>query len=73
MRTVRLRRAACGNTVLSPIQIGTDSDWVSVAAGDFHSMATKADGTVWIWGRNDSGQIGDWTTVDKDVPDTDRP
>ena len=60
---------ACGTSnVLSPVQIGTDNTWVSVSAGDFHSSGMKADGTVWTWGRNDSGQIGDWTTVAKNVP-----
>src|SRR5260370_26775901 len=35
-----------------------DSDWVRIAAGDNHSLAIKADGTLWAWGRNDFGQLG---------------
>ncbi|OAI43376.1 hypothetical protein AYO41_02030 [Verrucomicrobia bacterium SCGC AG-212-E04] len=31
---------------------------IAVAAGYFHSVALKADGTVWTWGRNDVGQLG---------------
>lgn len=37
------------------------SDVVSLSAGIFHSMALKSDGTVWTWGDNSSGQLGDGT------------
>ena len=32
------------------------SNVVAVAAGDFHGLALKADGTVVAWGNDDSGQ-----------------
>jgi alpha-tubulin suppressor-like RCC1 family protein len=38
---------------------------VQVAAGDVHSCALRTDGTVWCWGRNASGQLGDSTTTQK--------
>ena len=41
-----------------PMQIGTDSDWASISAGNGHVMALKTDGTLWTWGRNDAGQLG---------------
>jgi photosystem II stability/assembly factor-like uncharacterized protein len=31
---------------------------IAVTAGAYHSMALKSDGTVWAWGRNDKGQLG---------------
>lgn len=31
---------------------------VAIAAGGNHSMALKADGTVWTWGLNGSGELG---------------
>jgi len=34
---------------------------VGVAAGDYHSLAVKSDGTVWAWGYNDYGQVGSGT------------
>lgn len=34
---------------------------IAVAAGDDHSLALKADGTVWAWGANSDGQLGDGT------------
>ncbi|MEJ7616748.1 MAG: hypothetical protein WKF30_07230 [Pyrinomonadaceae bacterium] len=30
----------------------------AIAAGEDHSLALKNDGTVWAWGRNDLGQLG---------------
>jgi len=35
----------------------------AIAAGSIHSLALKIDGTVWGWGRNENGQVGDGTTV----------
>ncbi|NNF09058.1 MAG: signal peptidase I [Acidimicrobiia bacterium] len=39
-----------------------------VAAGDTHTCAIKTDGTVWCWGRNDKGQLGDGTTTNRTTP-----
>ncbi len=52
----------------SPVQIGTDADWISVVAGGFHTVALKSDGTLWAWGYNNFGQLGDTTTDDKHSP-----
>ena len=52
----------------SPVQIGTDSDWVSIAAGYAYTVALKSDGTLWAWGRNDNGQLGDGTTTSRLSP-----
>ena len=44
----------------SPIQIGGD-DWGKLSAsGDSCQtmMVTKKDGTLWVWGRNDYGELG---------------
>lgn len=45
-------------TTPSPARMGTDHDWKSITAGERHFLALKKDGSVWGWGRNDSGQIG---------------
>jgi hypothetical protein len=39
-------------------QIGTDTDWVDVALGDFHLIALKSSGVAWACGKNDLGQCG---------------
>ena len=52
-----------GNVRTSPVQIGTDSDWADVAAGLTHSIALKSDGSMWGWGDNTYGELGDGTTT----------
>ena len=58
------------NTVprISPSQIGTDTDWQSVSVGNNNSFGIKTNGTLWAWGQNDYGQLGDGTTADKGYP-----
>ena len=41
---------------------------IAVAAGEGHSVALKDDGTVWAWGSNDHGQLGDATAHNRHVP-----
>lgn len=36
--------------------------WTSVVANWLHTCATRADGTAWCWGANDSGRLGDGTS-----------
>jgi alpha-tubulin suppressor-like RCC1 family protein len=39
-------------------RIGSDTNWVSISAGISHNLALKADGTLWAWGCNLSGEFG---------------
>jgi len=41
---------------------------VQVAAGDVHSLALRTDGSVWAWGENYSGQLGDGTFTTRTTP-----
>ena len=43
-------------------------DIVQIAAGFAHGLALRRDGTVWAWGNNASGQLGNGTTVNSNVP-----
>ncbi len=38
-----------------------------ISAGHFHTCALKHDGTVWCWGWNSFGQLGNWTTESSNV------
>jgi alpha-tubulin suppressor-like RCC1 family protein len=41
---------------------------VSGGTAGYHSIALKSDGTVWTWGRNSEGQLGDGTNNNSNVP-----
>jgi alpha-tubulin suppressor-like RCC1 family protein len=47
-------------TPLLPSQVGEDKDWVCVACGggDGFTMAIKRDGSLWVWGANSYGTMG---------------
>ncbi|MGN0106776.1 MAG: RCC1-like domain-containing protein, partial [Hominilimicola sp.] len=39
-----------------------------LAVGNTHTVALKSDGTVWTWGNNSSGQLGDRTKTNDNTP-----
>jgi alpha-tubulin suppressor-like RCC1 family protein len=74
---VALRAVAGGGAVylaLAASGLGTarearaEGTPVRLSAGYLHTCAVRPDATVWCWGRNSSGQLGDGTTVDKLTP-----
>jgi alpha-tubulin suppressor-like RCC1 family protein len=42
--------------------------WREFSAGTFHSLAIKIDGTLWAWGSNLGGQLGDGSGLNKNLP-----
>ena len=56
------------STVYVPTQVGTATNWKSVSVGAYHVLAVKTDGTLWAWGYNFYGQIGDGTNTQRNSP-----
>lgn len=46
----------------------SDRRIVQIAAGEFHVIALADDGSVWAWGANDVGQLGDGTITSRSYP-----
>jgi alpha-tubulin suppressor-like RCC1 family protein len=70
---LNVRGAIGDGTVIyrsSPVQIGALTNWsqVSFGVGNVHTASVKTDGTLWGWGTNSVGQIGDNTQVYRSSP-----
>ncbi len=50
------------------VQTSTETTWVDIDGGYQHSVALKSDGTIWVWGYNSLGELGDGTTTDSNIP-----
>jgi alpha-tubulin suppressor-like RCC1 family protein len=48
--------------------MGTEHSWVRVACGAAHTLAIKADGTLWGWGYNYGGVVGNSGLTQVDTP-----
>lgn len=57
-----------GTDQTTPVQVSGLTNVVKITAGRFFSLAIKSDGTVWTWGENLYGQLGDGTTTDRNTP-----
>lgn len=54
---------------LSPIQtIAQGNNWRSAAISQWHTAGIKTDGTLWTWGNNVTGLLGDNTTINRSSP-----
>ncbi|MDP9403479.1 MAG: RCC1 repeat- and reductase domain-containing protein [Actinomycetota bacterium] len=51
-----------------PTTIVGSHTFTKVAGGGSHSLGLKLDGTVWAWGLNSSGQLGNGTTTASSTP-----
>lgn len=59
----QLANGSFSGTSTSPTQIGTGTSWSTISGGDQHILALKNDGTLWAWGYNFWGQLGNANTV----------
>jgi alpha-tubulin suppressor-like RCC1 family protein len=53
----------------SPVQtVSGGTNWNQVSAGGSHIAAIKTDGTLWTWGCNSGGRLGDNTIIERSSP-----
>jgi len=52
----------------SPLNVTGNTTWAQISAGGAFLLAIKSDGTLWSWGNNIYGQLGDRSQVSKSSP-----
>jgi alpha-tubulin suppressor-like RCC1 family protein len=53
----------------SPVQtVSGGTNWKSVSCGLAYTAAVKTDGTLWLWGANAQGQLGNNTAIGRSSP-----
>ncbi len=62
-----MKRVICLLLMVVSIEINAQC-WKDIATGRQQTYGIKTDGTLWAWGTNFRGQLGDGTTVSKDFP-----
>ncbi len=64
--TLRVDAAGLDELLVSPLAVAvaaaSNPDMQRIAGGVGHSLAIKTDGSLWAWGLNQFGQLGDGTT-----------
>lgn len=58
----------CAGNVWRAIGDGGADEWVQMSVGLDHSCGIKNDQTLWCWGYNYQGQLGDGTTTTRALP-----
>ena len=62
---VRIGSSGDRRNVLSPVQVPGLTGVIAVAAGGDSSFALKSDGTIWAWGYDGQGQLGNGTSNER--------
>jgi len=60
-----------GNTTIlytSPKQVGSLKTWKAPAAGETFMICPRQDGSLWSWGYNNNGQLGQGDTINRSSP-----
>jgi len=57
-----------GQNSHAPVRVGAEYNWARVAAGQAHTVAIRTDGSLWAWGSNSFGNLGDGTTSFRATP-----
>jgi len=57
------KTAKCAVTVSKKDKPSTNKTIIQISAGEYHSLALFSDGTLYAWGNNDWGKLGDGTFI----------
>ncbi|MCX6208961.1 MAG: hypothetical protein NTZ59_05525, partial [Bacteroidetes bacterium] len=71
IKTGFLNSVGCDSTatiILTIAPITTNPCWKMISTGFNHTIAIKKDGTLWAWGQNTYGQVGDGTNTHRNMP-----
>jgi alpha-tubulin suppressor-like RCC1 family protein len=67
----RLGNGATSGRISTPVTtFAGGNNWKQVVCGGIRTAAIKTNGTLWVWGSNSFGQLGDNTTVARSTPVT---
>ncbi len=55
-------------SLVNAYDMGKVGEYQTISAGDTHTAAIKTDGSLWSWGNNIYGQLGNGTTENKLTP-----
>jgi alpha-tubulin suppressor-like RCC1 family protein len=64
----QLGNGTSGNSYSSPIQVGSLTNWKQAACGEYYTVAIKTDGSLWSWGYNNVGQLGNGNVINYSSP-----
>lgn len=56
------------SVLTTPTQLTQETNWMVLSIGGYHALALKRDGSLWAWGANFSGQLGEPAITKSPVP-----
>ena len=64
----QLGMGTTGSRIDMPTKVSTATDWAAIVGANFYSLTLKKDGSLYAWGLNTHGSLGDGTTTNRLSP-----